>query len=64
MDKEQKKESLDASRGSLEHELYAAETDLAVAEAGSDEELVKEPKRRVKEIKAKLKAIDDREAKL
>lgn len=62
--KEEKEAAIAAARGPLEHELFAAETDLEVAEAGDSEELVAGPKARVEEIKAKLKVLDDKKKKL
>lgn len=62
--KEEKKAAIAAKRGPLEHELYSAELDLTTAEEGRDESLVEEPKARVAEIKAKLKALDDQEKKI
>ncbi len=61
---EEKKAAINAKRGPLEHELYSAELDLKTAKQGGDEALIEEPKSRVDEIKAKLKALDDEEKKI
>jgi polyhydroxyalkanoate synthesis regulator phasin len=61
---EQKQNILDSKRGTLENELYAAETDLEVAQAGDSEELVEEPKARVERLKKQIKVIDDKAKKL
>jgi hypothetical protein len=64
LEKEHKREWIAAKRGTLEHELYAAELDLEVAEAGSSKELVKGPKDRVAEVKAQIKVLDDKAKKV
>lgn len=61
VDADQKRAILDAKRGTLEHELYAAETDLEVAEATEKPELIEEPQNRVRGLKAQMKVLDDKE---
>lgn len=64
MDADDKRAAIQAKRGPLEHELFAAELDVATAKEASDKALHEEPEKRLKEVKAKLKVLDDKEAKL
>jgi hypothetical protein len=56
--------AIEAHRGPLRHELYAAELDLKVAEESGAEELIAGPFERVEEIKRKLAVLDAEESKL
>lgn len=62
--KEQKIEAIQAKRGPLEHEQYAAELDLKVAKKSDDKALAEEPQARLDEVNAKLDALKQEEQKL
>lgn len=61
---EQKKDAINAKRGPLEHEQYAAELDVATAKESGAEELLQEPQARLKRVNDQLKALDAEEAKI
>ena len=61
---EEKKSAINAKRGPLDHEKYAAELDVKTAEASGQEELMEEPRARLARIEDQLKVLDDAEAKI
>lgn len=61
---EDKQAAIDAKRGPLEHEKYAAELDLKTAEASGDDALVQEPKERLARIEDQMKVLKDAEGEL
>lgn len=59
-----KRAEIEAKRGTLEHEQYAAELDVATAEAAGVEALVEEPTARLGRVNAQLAVLDEKEAEL
>lgn len=62
--KEQKFEVIDAKRGPLLHEKYAAELDVKTAEVTKDAALEQEPKARLQLVNEQLAVLDAEEAAL
>lgn len=60
----EKKEAIQAKRGPLEHEQFAAQLDVKVAKEHEDEALLAEPTERLERIERQLKALDEEEKKL
>lgn len=60
LDEQGKKDLIAAKRGPLEHELFAAELDLEVAQEAGDEALVEGPQKRLEAVKAQIKVLDDK----
>lgn len=61
---DEKRAAIAARRGPLEHELYAAELDVKVAQKAGDETLLAGPAERLEQVEAQIKVLDDEEAAL
>lgn len=62
MEDAQKLEIIESRRGTLENEQYAAELDLKLAKKSDNDSVVEEPQKRLDEINAKLKVLDEEAA--
>lgn len=61
MEKQDKLDLIQAARGPLEHEEYAAEVDVELAGTSEDPALLEGPQSRLNEVRAKLGVLKDKE---